>query len=74
MNNDNFMDMLSMMSFIIGLMNYQENLTQSDKDDIMKSLDEKTTVMLEKLEQDLNEQNDMPREILNRLEEICHET
>jgi hypothetical protein len=40
-------------------MNYEENLTQSDKDDIMKGLDEQTASILEKLEADLNAQNDM---------------
>lgn len=35
------MDFLALMSFIIGIANYDENLSQSDKDDLMKSLDEK---------------------------------
>jgi hypothetical protein len=57
--NDDFLDALAVVSFIIGLMNYEENLTQSDKDDIMKGLDEQTASILEKLEADLNAQNDM---------------
>lgn len=57
--NDDFLDALAVVSFVIGLMNYEENLTQSDKDDIMKGLDEQTASILEKLEADLNAQNDM---------------
>lgn len=69
-NNNNLMDALSVLSFMIGLANYQENLTQSDKDDMMKSLDEATNAMLEKLEIYINEQNEMLREILKRLEDL----
>ena len=46
MNNDNFLDALSIVSFLIGVANYEENLTQSDKDDIMKSLDQQTKDIL----------------------------
>jgi hypothetical protein len=74
--NDDFLDALAVVSFVIGIMNYEENLTQSDKDDIMKGLDEQTAAILEKLEADLNAQNDMLayqntmlEHILSKLEE-----
>jgi hypothetical protein len=74
--NDDFLDALAVVSFVIGIMNYEENLTQSDKDDIMKGLDEQTAAILEKLESDLNAQNDMLayqntmlEHILSKLEE-----
>jgi hypothetical protein len=74
--NDDFLDALAVVSFVIGIMNYEENLTQSDKDDIMKGLDEQTAAILEKLEADLNAQNDMLayqntmlERILSKLEE-----
>lgn len=66
--NQDYLDLLAVLSFIIGLLNYDENLSQSDKDDIMHQLDEKTNKMLEKIEEDLDEQNEMLREILRRLE------
>ena len=66
--NQDFMDLLAVLSFIIGILNYDENLSQSDKDDLMHELDEKTTKMLDKIEEDLEEQNNMLREILKRLE------
>lgn len=67
--NEDFLDVMACMGFAIGLVNYQENLQQSDNDDIMKKLDDKTTQMVEQLEKDLAEQNLMLKEILKRLEE-----
>ena len=67
--NDDFLDVMACMGFAIGLVNYQENLKQSDNDDIMKSLDEKTNLMIERIEADLEEQNTMLQAILKRLEE-----
>lgn len=66
--NEDFLDVMACMGFAIGLVNYQENLQQSDNDDIMKKLDDKTTQMVEQLEKDLAEQNLMLKEILKRLE------
>ena len=67
MNNDNFLDAISIVSFLIGVANYEENLTQSDKDDIMKSLDQQTNDILLHIENSLEQQNKMLREILNKL-------
>lgn len=60
--NDDFMNSIALVSFLIGMANYEENLTQNDKDDIMKELDEKTNAMLSRLEQDLKEQNKILQE------------
>lgn len=68
MNNQDLLDALTIASFLIGVANYNENLTQSDKDDIMKSLDQHTNDMLQKVHESLEEQNAMLREILSRLE------
>lgn len=65
--NQDFMDAVSLVSFIIGIANYNENLSQSDKDDMMHALDEKANNMLEKLEADLEEQNELLRQILDKL-------
>lgn len=65
--NQDFMDTLSVLSFIIGMMNYDENLTQSDKDDMLQEVDRKMTAMLHRLEADLEEQNAILREILDTL-------
>ena len=55
--NNNFIDTLSVMSFVIGLMNYDENLSQSDKDDMIHQMNVKIQELLERLESDLEEQN-----------------
>ena len=68
--NDDFIDALSVVSFIIGLMNYQENLSQSDKDDIIHKSSKDAERILERLEKDLEEQNEMLREILERLDRL----
>ena len=36
-----FIDLLSVLSFIIGILNLDENLTQSDKQDLQDSLNKK---------------------------------
>lgn len=40
MYDKNFLDAVAIVSFIIGVANYQENLTQDDKNDIMQHLDQ----------------------------------
>jgi hypothetical protein len=68
MYNQNFLDALAMTSFLVGIANYNENLTQNDKDDIMNRLDQQTKDILVKLQKSIDEQNEMLREILRRLE------
>lgn len=66
--NNDLLDAVSIVSFLVGLANYNENLTQSDKDDIMRRLDQQTNSILTRVQRSLDEQNDMLREILRRLE------
>jgi len=67
MYNQDMLDTLAVLSFVVGLANYQENLTQNDKDDIMKKLDEQTKDILIQLTAAIEEQNTMLKEILARL-------
>ena len=67
MYDKDFMDAMAITSFIVGIANYKENLTQSDKDDIMDRLDRQTKDILERIEKDLEEQNAMLREILKKI-------
>ena len=66
--NEDLLDILSILSFVIGIANYNENLSQSDKDDLMHALDEKTNKMLESIKKDLDFQNRMLKKILKILE------
>ncbi len=70
MRNDNFLDVLTCLQFAITLVNYQQNLQQSDNDDIMRALDQKTNHLIGQLQQDLAEQNKMLKQILSKLEKI----
>lgn len=67
--NEDMLDAITLLSFVIGIANYGENLSQSDKDDMMQALDRKTNAMIERLENDLEEQNKLLNEILNILKE-----
>ena len=70
--NQDLMDSMAIVSFLIGIANYNENLSQSDKDDIMQKLDEQTKVLLEHIEQLLEEQNKMLKAILEGMNELQH--
>ena len=65
--NQNFMDALALVGFMVGIANYNENLSQSDKDDIMQKLDEQTKELLEGVKAELEEQNRMLEKIIARL-------
>ena len=67
MYDKDFLDAVAIVSFVVGVMNYRENLTQSDKDDIMNHLDQQTKDILSEVQSALEEQNAMLREILRRL-------
>ena len=67
--SEEFLDTIAVLGFIIGIMNYDENLSQSDKDDMIQQFNSKAEELLEKLERDIEEQNDMLREILSILKE-----
>ena len=70
MRNDNFLDILTCLQFAMTLVNYQQNLQQSDNDDIMRALDQKTNHLIKQLQQDLAEQNKMLKQILGKLEKM----
>lgn len=66
--NSDFLELMTVLEFVITLINYETNLEQSDNDDIMKELDQKTSALIERLEKDLQEQNVMLQRILKKLE------
>lgn len=68
--NDDFVDALSIVGFIIGVLNYEENLSQSDKDDIIKKSSQDAEKVLKQLEKDLEDQNVILREIIERLDRL----
>lgn len=51
------LDLLNIASFIIGLQNLEENLTQGDKQDLQKDFTEKTNLLLDEIHRHLKEQD-----------------
>ena len=65
--NEEMLDAIALISFIVGVANYEQNLTQNDKDDIMRKLDTQTRDILIEVEAQLEKQNEMLREIKEAL-------
>ena len=64
-----FLDMVSLLSFLIGTANLQENLTQGDKQDLMETFSKKADDLLEEIHRHLREQDNKIDKIL---EELSH--
>lgn len=63
-----FLDLLAVFSFCIGLSNYDMNLTQDDKQDLMNELSGKADKLLNEIHNHLKEQDrkiDLILEVLN---------
>ena len=69
-----FLDMISLMSFTISMMNYGENLTQNDKQDLQKELTHKAEDILKEIHAHLQEQDKKINYILNKLEELSNDS
>lgn len=61
---------MAITSFIISLLNYDENIKQSNNDDIMKELDKDTNVLIDKIEAEITNQNKLLIDISSKLETI----
>lgn len=73
MNNNeqlSLLDTLNILSFIIGILNYNENLTQDDKQELMREIDNKISLVLDKVQKHLEIQDKQLNIIIKRLEEL----
>ena len=66
-----FLDSLSLISFIVGILNYGENLTQNDKQDLQNELNQKVDFILQNIHQHLEEQDRNIQKILEALKHDC---
>ena len=66
-NQLGLIDMLNIASFCLGLMNFDENLTQTDKQGLQKALLDNTEKLLNELHSHLKDQDDKIDLILKRL-------
>lgn len=67
-----FLDILSIMSFSIAMMNYGENLTQSDKQELQESLSQKAEIMLNEIHNHLQKQDEKIDKILEVIQSNDH--
>lgn len=68
-----FLDIVSLISFFIGLENLNENLTQGDKQDLMSELSNKAEILLKEIHAHLESQDDKIDLILKKLEELSND-
>ena len=64
------LDNLNIASFYLDVKNLEENLSQSDKDEIIRNMSITNNDLLDRLEEDIEEQNKMLKEILDRLDKL----
>lgn len=63
-----FLDILSVISFFVGIMNLEENLTQGDKQELQQDLSNKADALLKEIHGHLEAQDKKLNEIITRLE------
>ena len=64
MQNLDMLDLITIMSFVIGLMNYDENLTQNDKQELQEDFSRKVNRVLKEIHEHLEKQDAKIEEIL----------
>ena len=69
-NNNTFMDLMNYLSLAISIANYEQNLQQSTTDDVIQTLNHHTNAIVARLQNDLQEQNKILKQILERLERL----
>lgn len=65
-----FLDVLNICSFMIGLKNLEENLSQSDKQELIHDLNQKTDYLLNEINKHLEIQDDKIDELLIRIKQL----
>ena len=67
-NNLDFLDIINIVSFAIAIANYNENLNQTDKQELIHKLDKQTSELLSQLNTHLERQDENIDKILTMLE------
>lgn len=70
MDREQFEHNLNIASFILGIMNYQENLTQNDKSEILQNSQNVSDLIIQKIDSHLQVQDQKIDSILHELEEL----
>ena len=66
--NNSFLDMVNLLSLMVGFQNLQENREQSEHNDIQSSNDKQAQYILEEIKLEFRKQNDILAKILSILE------
>ena len=61
------LDILNILSFFIGILNLQENLTQNDKQDLINTVNKRTKIILDEVQKHLEIQDKKLDIILEKL-------
>lgn len=62
-----FLDMVNLLSFYIGTLNLNENLTQGDKQELLETFSKKAQFLLDEIHQHLSNQDKKIDKILEKL-------
>ena len=65
-----FLDLISIMSFVIAVENLEENVTQSDKQELLEEFNDKATLLLNEIHAHLEKQDRRLSVIEETLKEI----
>ena len=65
-----FLDILNIMSFYIGILNLNQNMTQNDKQDLQKQLNDKVNLLLQEIHGHLESQDIKIDTIMKKLEAL----
>lgn len=68
-NNNNFSNTLGLASFVLGIMNLQENLTQNDKQELLDQFNKKSKFLLSEIHSHLEKQDQFLKELSIHLEQ-----
>ena len=67
-NNLDFLDIINIVSFAIAIANYNENLNQTDKQELIHKLEKQTSELLSQLNAHLERQDENIDKLLTMLE------
>lgn len=73
MSNEEFINAVNIASLVIDIMNYQENLTQTDKAEILQNSQDISDLIIDKIDSHLQNQDKKIDLILQKIEEISKE-
>ena len=62
-----FLDTINLTSFLVGMLNFNENLTQGDKQDLLETFSQKADNLLKEIHSHLQEQDEKIDIILEEL-------